>query len=90
MRELISVRSIARQPIAYSTQLISLQEKMLDIQPRNRPTPDSIIQFITEKESYIGTIISKASMDEYLENKSANDIGFMEGLSQMMNTKSTK
>lgn len=83
-----------RQAAAYSSQLVSLQEAMVSPQPRARPSPDSILQFLIEKESLIGSVIPKASMGEKVDLKASESLGFLasvtEGVAKLVNKKSTK
>jgi len=77
----------AKSGVTYSPHLMSLQQFMLHSEPLKRPTADMILQYLLEKESLIGSIISKASISEAKCNEPSS---FSSSIIKLMNEKSTK
>jgi serine/threonine protein kinase len=89
IRELTSMGT--KLSATYSPQLMSLQESMLNPQSHARPTADMILQYLLEKESLIGSVISKASISEIKCNKSlSSSSSFTEEMMKLVNKKSTR
>jgi len=98
VQELINIGTAAKPPIKYSPQLISLVDMMLKPHPRERPTADYILHYITEKESLTGPALARASVGESSlspeimqpEPVQAKQTGFLTSIFGQSSTKSTK
>jgi len=85
VRELTSMGT--KLEVTYSPQLMSLQQFMLHSEPLKRPTADMILQYLLEKESLIGSVISKANISEVKCNEPSS---FSPSIIKLRNEKSTK